>query len=202
MCENQKKNLKTMKTILLSALMSLIMTYVSGQDKQDTLRIIDHKVEAIDQYKDYWTSTFKDEAFLDTGFIKQANKGYGLLTGYFKNGKICKIRELIGLKLLQDIAVTEYYFSEGKLIFVNEQEHAGPAIFVDADGTVEHRIDEPTFEVRYYFNNDKLIGSAEKGNRQTILLPNKEFFDSQSKEGQLLSSAKKYYERFSIKYKN
>jgi len=56
--------------------------------------------------------------------------------------------------------------------------------------------------VRYYFNNDKLIGSAEKGNRQTILLPNEEFFDSQSKEGQLLSSAKKYYERFSIKYKN
>lgn len=190
-----------MRTIFLTTILVLSFAHLFGQNKNDTLKIIEQKIQTINQDTNYWISSFDNEAFLDSGFINQPNKGYGKLTGYFKNGKVCKIRELIGIKLLHDMAITEYYFSEGKLIFVSEKEKQGSNIFIDGEGTVDHSIDEPTFEAKYYFSNDKLINFSEKGLRKTILLPNATFFRSMSKEGQLLLSAQKYYARFSIKYK-
>lgn len=190
-----------MRKVILAIIMTAILAHVSGQNKNDSLKIIEQKIQAINNDTSYWTSSFVNESFLDTGFINQSNKGYGNLTGYFKSGKISKIRELIGLKLLKDIAITEYYFSEGKLIFVTEKEKQGPDIFIDSAGTVDHRIDEPTFEAQYFFSNDKMIYSSENGARKTMLLPNANFFDSMSKEEQLLLTAKKYYKMFSIKFK-
>jgi len=190
-----------MKKAIIALIMTMSFVQVFGQDKNDTLKIIEQKVGEINQDTNYWISTFTNEAFLDTGFINQPGQGYGQLTGFFKHGKVCKIRELIGISLLQEVAITEYYFVDGKLIYVYEQEKQGPDIFIDSEGTIDHRIDEPTFEVRYYFDDDKLIGLVEKGVRTTILLPNEDFFDSQSKEGQLLHSAQKYHALFSIKYK-
>jgi hypothetical protein len=192
---------KAMKTIVLVTAMILTFNFVSAQDKRDTLNIIEKKVMLLDKDTNYWTSTYKNEAFLDTGFINQPSQGYGLLTGYFKNGKICIIRELVGLKLMNEVAVTDYYFSDGKLIYVYEREKQGPDIFIGSDGTTDYRIKEPNFEVKYYFSNDKLFATTEKGIRKTMLLPNAEFFDSQSKEGQLLLTAQKYHALFSIKYK-
>lgn len=179
----------------------MTFAYASAQESNDTILNVKQKVLSINQESDYWISTFDNEAFLDSAFIHQAGKGYGKLTGYFKNGKVCKIRELIGIKLMHDFAVTEYYFSNGKLIYVNEMEKQGPDIFIDSDGTVDQRIDEPTFEAEYYYYNDTLISTAEKGDRKTMLLPDPNFFDSMSKEGQLLLSARKYYQLFSRKYK-
>lgn len=190
-----------MRTIFLVTILILSFAYVSGQNKSDTLKIIDQKVYAIDQDTGYWLSTYTNEAFLDSAFLKQKSQGYGQLTGYFKNGKICMIRELVGIKLLHDIATTYYYFEGGELIYVDEQEKQGPAVSVDSAGTVDYRIKEPSFEVRYYFHNGKRIATSEKGERKTMLLPDERFFDSQSKEGQLLSSAQKYYMLFSVKYK-
>jgi hypothetical protein len=190
-----------MKTIVLIIVMILTFNFVSAQGKHDTIYMIEQKVQSFDQDTNYWTSTYKNEAFLDTGFINQPSQGYGKLTGYFKNGKICVIREMVGLKLMNEVAVTDYYFSEGKLIYVYESEKQGPDIFIGSDGTTDYRIKEPNFEVKYYFSHDKLFATTEKGIRKTMLLPNAEYFDSQSKEGQLQLSAQKYYALFSIKYK-
>jgi hypothetical protein len=190
-----------MKSFLLSCILALTFHFVSAQNKTDTINLIQQKVTSIDRETNYWISTINNEAFLDTGFIRQAGQGYGSLTGYFKNGKVCKIKEMIGIRLLHQIAYTEYYFSEGKLIYVYEEEHEGPDIFIDTAGTMEHAIESPAFTAKYYFSNDKMIGRLEDGERKTMLLPDEKFFDSQSKEGQLLYAAQKYHAMFSIKYK-
>jgi len=189
-----------MKTIIITSLITLAFINVSGQNKSDTIKNIDQKVQAMSKDTSYWISTMNNEAFLDTGFIKQAGQGYGQLTGYFKNGKICIIHELIGIKLQKDVAETEYYFSDGKLIFVYESETFGPAVLTDSSsGSVHYIIKGPDFEGRYYFLNDKLIKKETKGKQQ--ILPNETYFDSQSKEGQLLLSAQKYKNLLSVKMK-
>ncbi len=170
--------------------MALAFTYVSGQDKENTIKDIKQKIQSINQDTNYQIVTVDNEAFLDTGFIKQPGKGYGQLTGYFKNNKIYKILEIIGVKLLHDIATTEYYFSDGKLIFIYEYEKYGPDISIDSTGTVDHKKTGFDFEGRYYFNNDKVINTLTSGQQQ--ILPNEMYFDSQSKEGQLLLSSQKY----------
>ncbi len=190
-----------MKTTLLTIIIAFSFYTVSAQLKIDTIQSIDQRVLEINKDTAYWVSSFENSAFLDSAFINQPGQGYGRLTGYFRNGKVCKIREFIGIKLLDQFAVTEYYFFDGKLIFVNEQEIVGPDIYIDNTGTIDHRIDAPSFQIQYYFFNDKLIKSVETGTRTTMLLPNAAYFDSMSKEGQLLYSAEKYYAKFSIKFK-
>jgi len=188
-----------MRTTILIIFISLIGTYVFGQDKDVSVKDIEQKIRSIDQDTTYTIVTLENMAFLDTGFINQPAKGYGQLTGYFKNGTICKIREHIGLKLLSDSATTDYYFSGGKLIFVRESEIYNPDVFIDNEGTVDQRKPGPDFEGIYYFNNDKIIFSSANGKQQ--LLPNEMFFDSQSKEGQLMFSAQKYFNLLSEKNK-
>lgn len=188
-----------MRTTVLIICILLLGTYVSGQDKNLLVKDIEQKIRFIDQDTTYTITTLDNMAFLDTGFINQPAKGYGQLTGYFKNDTICKIRERIGLELLSDSATTEYYFSDGKLIFVRESEIYNPDVFLDNDGTVDQRKPGPDFEGTYYFNNDKIIFSSTNGKQQ--LLPNEMYFDSQSKEGQLMFSAQKYMNLLSEKNK-
>jgi len=188
-----------MRTAVFAILISLTVTYVSGQDKDLTVKNIELKTRSIDTDSSYKIIILYNEAFLDTGFINQPAKGYGQLTAYLKNGNIYKIREIIGLKLLSDIATTDYYFSDGKLIFVYESEIYNPDAFIDNEGTVDKRKPGPDFEGKYYFSNNKVIFTTTNGQQQ--LLPNEMFFDSQSKEGQLLYSAQKYLDLLSEKNK-
>lgn len=190
-----------MKSLIPACILALTIHFVSAQNKADTVKLIQQKVKSIEADTNYWTSTFNNEAFLDTAFINQPGKGYGQLRGYFKYGKIYKIGETIGLKFLHQVANTEYYFSEGKLIYVYEKEYEKLDILIDSADTGDLRINKPGFYAQYYFNNDKMIERVEAGERKTMLLPDEKFFDSQSKEGQLLYMAQKYHAMFSIKYK-
>jgi hypothetical protein len=185
-----------MRSYIPVILLLLSFQWVSAQTKSDTVKMIELQVQSMNKVSDYWTSVIQNEAFLDTAFIRQPGQGYGQLTGYFKKGKVCMIKEMIGLRLLHEIAYTNYYFAEGKLIYVYEEEHEGPDIFIDSAGTQDRRIDMPGFYAKYYFNNDKMIKRLEVGERKTMLLPDEKFFDSQSKEGQLLYSAANYYRMF------
>lgn len=179
-----------MKTFILATFITFfILACASAQDKSDTIKNIEQKIQSINLDTNYQIVTLNNEAFLDSGFIKQQGKGYGQLTGFFKNDTIYKIRELIGITLLHDIATTDYYFRDGNLIFVYEQERYGPDILIDSAGTVDHKKPEPDFEGCYYFVTDKVITKT-KG--QQKILPNEMFFLSQSKERQLWHSAKKY----------
>jgi hypothetical protein len=181
-----------MKTIIIILLGTFIFSHASAQDKQETIKSIEKKQKAIDLETGYQIVTLENGEFLDSGFIKQPSIGYGTLTGYFKNGKLYKISEQIGIRLLYQHAATDYYFSDEKLILVYENEVNTRPVFFDSIGIVDNKSPGYTFDCYYYFDDEKLIGSEPKGQRQTMLLPDEKYFDSQSKEGQLLTSANEY----------
>ena len=181
-----------MKITFLTCLILCTFTSVFAQDKNDIIKHIDQKVNLINQESDYQIVTLDNEAFLDTAFVRQPGKGYGQLTGYFKNNTLCKIREHLGISSLHDKATTMYYFSDTQLIFVSETEAYGPDLSIDSTGTTDHKIKNADFEGFYYFDGGKIITTTQKGQQQ--ILPNAMHFDSQSKEGQLLYAAEKYRE--------
>lgn len=181
-----------MKKTLLALIMMLSIAGAMAQDKAKIIESIDQKVLAIDGVSNYQMLSLVNEAFLDTAFLKQLGKGYGQLVGYFRADTLCKISVTMGIEAMHDLGVIDYYFYQNNLIFVYEWEKHDADIFGDAQGNISYIVDEPGFAVKYYFNNDTLIETIEKGYRETILLPNEDYFDSMSKEGQLLYSAGQY----------
>ncbi len=160
------------------------------QIENETVSNIDQKVSMINLNTIYQVIELKNEEFLDKNFIKQPGEGFGVMSGYFKTDTLPKIREYYGIKKLNDHAITEYYFDEGELIFVYEKENIGPNVITDSSGTTDYKSSVPDFEGKYYFNKGKLVYFTSQGKPQII--PNEMFFDSQSKEGQLLESSKKF----------
>lgn len=181
-----------MKIIIFSVIITMLLPYGQGQTTDDTIKSIDKKCESIKLDISFEKVTLVNEDFLDTAFLKQKGGGYGLLIGYFKSDTICRIYEQYGIRSLNDIAETDYYFDKGRLIFVYEKENYIPEISIDSTGTVDHKIPGPDFEGYYYFDKEKIIFTNTKGKQQ--ILPNEMFFDSQSKEGQLLLSAQTYFD--------
>ena len=183
-----------------------LKNWVIGQNKTETVKNIEKKYKAINKETGYQKVVLKNEEFLDTVFIKQLGKGYGQLTGFFKNDTIYKICEQIGVRISHDSFTTDYYFFEGKLIFIYEkyekEEEKGfvENSFIESDGSIGYRTPSLPFEGQYYFDNDKLINTETKGEIETMLLPNEKFFDSQTKEGQLLLSVKKHIDLLTKKY--
>jgi hypothetical protein len=167
----------------------ILFVQISNAQHNDTITNIEKKCRVIDVYNAYKTDTLKDEAFLDKSFLKQKGEGFGQMVAYFINDTLVKIREYYGIKLMKDFATTIYYFNKNQLIYVSEKESMGPEILVDSSGTIDHKAKHCDFAGQYYFSNEKLIYSKVKGEPQ--ILPNEKYFDSQSKEGQLLTSAKK-----------
>ncbi len=177
-----------MKTALISIL--FVFTVIASDcQNNDTIKTIEKKCEYINKLNNYKTVTLKNGEFLDETFLKQAGEGYGHLTGYFKNDSIYKISEIIGIKSLKDIGITEYYYWQGKLIYINEKEYIGPDILIDNDGTIEHKTETPDFEGEYYFWQEKIFYKTVKGKPE--ILPNEMYFQSQSKAGQLITSSEK-----------
>ncbi|MFH2141947.1 MAG: hypothetical protein ABIJ97_05965 [Bacteroidota bacterium] len=186
-----------MKTLLFATLVIYTLSCASAQEKNDTIRIIDQKVMYVNLFTDCKIITLSNGEFLNKEFIEQQGHGYGQMTGYLRNDTIYKIREHIGIRLMHDIATTDYYFWDGKLIYVNESEKYGTDIFIDSSGTVDYKLSDPDFEGHYYFFDDRIVDSRMKG--QQKILPNEKYFLSQSKDGQLLHSAKKYIDLISDK---
>lgn len=190
---------------MVTILLTIPMTVAFGQSKSDIIRNIEQKVQFVKQATGYKRVTLINEEFIDTGFIKQPGKGYGQLTGFFRNDSIYKICEQIGVRVSHDSFTTDYYFFDGKLIFVYEkygkEEEKGfvENSFMESDGTIGYRTPSLPFEGRYYFDNDKLIFTETKGEIETMLLPNEKFYDSQKKEGQLLLATQNYISLLSAK---
>jgi len=175
-----------MKQLLLTNCLILMMFAAVAQNKE-RINDIEQKCKIINLAPAYQIKTLEGADFLDSAFINQPNEGYGKLTGYFRNDTLFKIREFYGIKKLEIIGITEYYYWENKLIFVHETENSGPDVLMDSSGTIDYRVKVPEFEGLYYFFSDMLIYKLVEG--EQAILPNEKFFDSQSKEGQLLSSS-------------
>ncbi len=186
---------------LLIVIHFFFVAVLSGQSLNDSIIAVNKKVLILYSDTTYSISTYKNETFLDSAFINQAGIGFGELTGYFKNGKLCRIKELIGVKKLNDVAIVEYYFSNDSLIYVSESEQYNPNVYVGSDGVIDYKYnkDEPDFFGQYYFNQNRLFYKNTRG--KPGILPNEMFFDSQSKQGQLLENANEYRTLFLIKFK-
>ncbi len=105
-----------------------------------------------------------------------------MLYAYFVDGELVRIKEIIRILAFREMAIADYYFQSGELIIVLEK------------GNLDYCMTTADFKARYFYKDSKIIKRSEAGTRQSLLLPNEEFFDSQSKEGQLLYSAEKYYQ--------
>jgi hypothetical protein len=79
------------------------------------------------------------------------------LTGFFKNKKILKIEQWVGLSY--GIHQIEFYFDNDSLIFVYVKEQH----FRPSDDSIDHSKIDLKFEGRYYFKNDTLIHQTTKG---------------------------------------
>jgi hypothetical protein len=95
-------------------------------------------------------------------FMKNPTDGGGELTGYFRGPEIKKIRREIGLSY--GLEVYDYYFHNGKLIFVYEVLNG--FLFDEEKEMLDHSMTEVNFIGRYYFKDGKLFDSETTGHNR------------------------------------
>lgn len=115
---------------------------------------IQKKVRLIDIENNYQIKTLKNEQFLG-----QMTDGGGELIGYFKDGEIKKIKEILGLSY--GVKTYEYYFSNEQLILVYEKDENFP--YDDKIQSLDQTKLKLAFEGHYYFKNEKLINKQTTG---------------------------------------
>lgn len=178
-----------MKTVTLVCFLSLFGSVSQGQIP-DGVAFIEQICYNYKQFEDFNTQILKDAEYLDSTFISQPGEGFGELTFYYMSDSLYLIRDYFGVRKLNMNAVVEYYIYQGNLIFVHEREYSGPYAYIDADGTVDINRGTPVFEGRYYFDKGLLLYKNTLG--ESFLIPNEKWFDSQSKEGQLMTTFTNY----------
>lgn len=136
-------------------LVSLKQTY--SQDKITLIKEIRKEVSAINK-----DSAFKKVILNNEEFLGHSTDGGGELTGYYKAGQLKKIVSWVGLSSGNEIF--EFYFKDGKLIFVYEQFNS----FLYDEKKQILRMDktEITFAGRYYFKNNHLIDYVTTGHNR------------------------------------
>jgi hypothetical protein len=141
--------MKIFSTLML--LLTWSLTF--AQQKTNKINQIKQTVEQINKGKNYTTKILDGEYFLED----MTDNG-GRLTGYFKNGKLVKMEEIVGLSSCEN--KTMYYLKDNKLIFTYTR------------GTEDANIDNTEnsganyvfkMECRFYFDNGKVIKSILKG---------------------------------------
>ena len=143
-------------TLLLFQILGLL-TPLFGQTKEEKIKSVREKFQIINSDTTYQTKTLTNEQFLE-----QMTDGGGELTGYFKNGQIKKIIELVGVSYC--VRTFEYYFWDGELIFVYEKEEDFP--YIDSIGALDFSKLELAFEGRYYFDSGVIIEVKTTGQKR------------------------------------
>ena len=149
--------MKLLNTIFFFLLTLTISFQTYSQNNDILINEIKKKVQSIDQDSIYAKLTLENEEFMD-----QMTDNGGELIGFFKEDQILKIQEKIGVS--NAVKTTNYYFSKGDLIFVNEKEEDFP--YIDSLATLDYTKTEKVFEAYYYLKNNKLIKISTKGERR------------------------------------
>lgn len=155
--DNYMKTLFTLKVLFFSF-------FTFAQTSNANINKIRKIVEQINKDTAYTIKTLDNEEFLE----QMTDEG-GQLTGYFKNRKLVKIIEWVGLSSCIDI--TEYYLQGGKLIFTYTK--GSEYLYSDSLGTFDRNKLNMTMECRFYLYNNKIIkkilkGSTRCGGQPTI----------------------------------
>ena len=148
-------------TVLFSLILSGLL--LGAQTKDDSLEVIRKRVNHINNTKGLVVKVLKDEEFPE-----HTPDGGGELKGYFKDGKLVKIAEWIGLSSCTQ--TTEYYLQDGKLIFIYLQGK-------DFDYLTPTKTTKPklVMECRFYYTNDQLIKSLIHGKTKCSDSPDAEW---------------------------
>lgn len=157
-----------MKTYILILFLSLTTTVSFSQ----TTSIIDSIVASNIERSDF--------EFIEIPISAYSTRVVGLV----KDNQIYIIEERVDLK--NTILITNFYYNNSKLIYINEEEHSYDK---QNDTLKAYRLTTKLFEGKYYFYNDKLIDSKTTGEK---LIPDEITLLSQSKEEILLSKAEEY----------
>lgn len=130
-------------------MLCIAVSAVSAPQK-GSIEDVRNKVRKINKYRFYTTRILNSEEFLE-----QNPDGGGTLTGYFKNGKLLKIVEWIGLSSC--VNITEYYIDDNQVIFIYMQ---GKEFDTQPSSDIKTEV---TAESRFYFGNHKIVKSTIKG---------------------------------------
>ena len=147
---------KTAKQIFLFFLGNVILIVSFAQTKDEQIKLIRKKFEAINKDTTLRKVTLENEEFLSN-----MTDGGGKLTGFYKNKEIKKIYEWIGLS--NGISIKEFYFDKERLIFVYEKFDS--FVFDAQKNEFDFTKTKTIFEGRYYFSNKKLFNRSTKVNK-------------------------------------
>lgn len=163
------------KVKILILIFTLNLSLVVGQTNAEKIKEIRGKFEKINQDNTYELKTLENEQFLD-----HIPDGGGSLTGYFKDNKVYKIVERIGVSYC--VRTFEYYYWDERLILVYEKE----LDFKMNDGKgFDYDNQTLVFEGHYYFVNGNLIETSITGKKAI------EYDEEENKEKALLAAAKR-----------
>ena len=144
------------KHIFFLLLGTLFLIVSFAQTKDEKIKLIRKKFEAINKDTTLRRVTLENEEFL-----VNIPDGGGELTGFYKGKEIKKIYEWIGLS--NGIRIKEFYFDKGQLIFVYEKFDS--FVFDAQKNEFDFTKTKTIFEGRYYFNNKKLFSRSSKGDK-------------------------------------
>ena len=152
-------------TKILLAATTLFFNQVVFSQKVDNAKIVEIRktVQKINNGTGYLIKKLESDEFLEEGTDNGAE-----LNGYFKDGKLVKIKEWIGLSSCFN--TTEYYLQDGKLIFSYTKGSQSP--YNDSTQTFDYDKLSMTMEYRFYFDKDKLIKSVLQGSSRCSGEPN------------------------------
>jgi len=145
------------KSMLICFLAITAFLHSGAQSKAIIIAAIRKDFQAINTDETLAKKTLSDEEFTEN-----VPDGGCELTGYYKKDSIVKIVEWIGLSYGN--RTREFYFKKGRLFFVYERFESF-VIKDSTEGEIDHSQVTTTFEGRYYFNMDKLIGQKVSGRR-------------------------------------
>jgi hypothetical protein len=150
-------------SIFLPFLLFAFNLATSGQSNSAQVKSIKREFETINSDTTLKKVVLENEEFLG----ENIGDGGGKLVGFFKNHTVKKIYQWLGLS--NGIEIKEYYFKDGKLIFIYEVFKSFE--YDQIRNQMDYKKISTTFEGRYYFKNSKLIYEIVKGrNRRDGLL--------------------------------
>ena len=142
---------------ILTIILTLSFTISFGQEKAKLVNEIHKEIKAINS-----DTTQKKVVLNNEEFLEHATDGGGQLAGFYKAGQLKKIVRWV--RLSNGNEIFDFYFKDNKLIFIHNQFNS--FVYDDKKQTVRFDTTEKTFDVRYYFYNNKLIDQISTGHNR------------------------------------
>ena len=172
-----------MKFILFLIITVASTSIGNGQNKQEIIKNIRQEFQKINLDKNLIATKVDAEEFMEN-----ATDGGGELTGFKRNDSIVKIIEQIGISYGN--RTREFYFKDRRLFFVYE---VFDSFLENKEGDgLDYTKTKKAYEVRYYFNNGKLVEAKFTGKK-----PMQE--DDSNPALELLEDAKEYMKLLSAR---